>query len=82
MHIFPYCEEYGMDGQTDGQTEGQTDIPSYRDARTHLKINSKKGRTIISSHFMKFQAKRDRKLRKIVHLPRKIRYGQTEGRMK
>ena len=26
------------DGPTDGQTNGRTDIPSYRDARTHLKI--------------------------------------------
>ena len=26
------------DGQTDGQTDGWTDTPSYRDARSHLKI--------------------------------------------
>ena len=26
------------DGQTDEPTDGPTDIPSYRDARTHLKI--------------------------------------------
>ena len=25
------------DGRTDGPTDGRTDIPSYRDARTHLK---------------------------------------------
>ena len=25
------------DGPTDGRTDGWTDIPSYRDARTHLK---------------------------------------------
>ena len=27
-----------MDGWTDGQTDQRTDTPSYRDARTHLKI--------------------------------------------
>ena len=26
------------DGRTDRRTDGPTDIPSYRDARTHLKI--------------------------------------------
>ena len=26
------------DGPTDGRTDGPTDIPSYRDARTHLRI--------------------------------------------
>ena len=26
------------DGPTDGRTDGRTDRPSYRDARTHLKI--------------------------------------------
>ena len=26
-------------GPTDGPTDGRTDIPSYRDARTHLKTN-------------------------------------------
>ena len=26
------------DGHTDGRTHGRTDRPSYRDARTHLKI--------------------------------------------
>ena len=26
------------DGPTNGPTDGRTDIPSYRDARTHLKI--------------------------------------------
>ena len=31
-----------MDGQTDGQTDGRMDTPFYRDARTHLKRNSKK----------------------------------------
>ena len=34
------------DGQTDGRTnrrtDGQTDRPSYRDARTHLKIEIRK----------------------------------------
>ena len=29
-----------MDGRTDGRTYGQTDIPSYSDARTHLKSGS------------------------------------------
>ena len=27
-----------MDGWTDGRTDGRMDIPSFRDARTHLKI--------------------------------------------
>ena len=27
------------DGRTDGPTDGRTDRPSYRDARTHLKID-------------------------------------------
>ena len=27
-----------MDRPTDGRTYGQTDTPSYRDARTHLKM--------------------------------------------
>ena len=27
-----------MDGHTDGRTDERTDRPSYRDARTHLKI--------------------------------------------
>ena len=27
------------DGPTDGPTDGRTDTPSYRDARTHLKIH-------------------------------------------
>jgi len=27
------------DGRTEGRTDGRTDTPSYRDARTHLKIN-------------------------------------------
>ena len=29
------------DRQTDQRTDGRTDIPSYRDARTHLKIDLK-----------------------------------------
>ena len=29
-----------MDGRTDGRTDQRTDIPSYRDARTHLKRNT------------------------------------------
>ena len=28
-------------GRTDGPTDGRTDRPSYRDARTHLKRDSK-----------------------------------------
>ena len=27
------------DGPTDGPTDGRTDRPSYRDARTHLKMD-------------------------------------------
>ena len=30
------------DGPTDGPTNGRTDRPSYRDARTHLKITKLK----------------------------------------
>ena len=29
-----------MDGWTDGRTDGRMDKPSYRDARTHLKIRN------------------------------------------
>ena len=30
------------DGRTDRRTDGRTDIPSYRDARTHLKMETTK----------------------------------------
>ena len=32
------------DGRTDGPTDGRTDIPSYRDAWTHLKKDTQSGR--------------------------------------
>ena len=33
------CNSCATDGRTDGPTDRRTDIPSYRDARTHLKTN-------------------------------------------
>ena len=52
------------DGRTDRRTDGRTDTPSYRDARTHLKIklplpNRKlqKAATICSPFFTKHKSK-------------------------
>ena len=36
--IFSYFDESVTDRQTDGPTDRRTDRPSYRDARTHLKM--------------------------------------------
>ncbi len=45
MHFSQKCDiqtdrqtDGRTDGPTDGQMDGRTDTPSYRDARTHLKI--------------------------------------------
>ena len=41
MKIEKAFRAYGRtDGPTDGRTDGRTDRPSYRDARTHLKIGA------------------------------------------
>ena len=37
--VFCHKKSRGTDGPTDRRTDGPTDRPSYRDARTHLKIN-------------------------------------------
>ena len=66
MDIFPNFEEH----DTDGEVDEWTDVPTYR--LTFLKKcqdASKKGRKNVSLHFIKFQAKRDRKLHKNVHPP-------------
>ena len=41
----------GTDGPTDGPTDGRTDIPSYRDAWTHLKSMNKADRRKLRAPF-------------------------------
>ena len=36
FHYYTFHQSV-TDGRTDGPTDGPTDIPSYRDARMHLK---------------------------------------------
>ena len=45
-----------------GRTDGRTDRPSYRDARTHLKIADRIGIAHFWSHFYQFSAMKTKKI--------------------